>query len=183
MSGKSLAARVRFNVHNRKGLSNDVIRKFCKQTCSKDFKGVFAADRIPRRLCVQPNFIIVVNLGRRGEARSESDLPVGHFVTILGAPEAVYFLDPYGFPCTQPNVIKFMGNCRRAVMQNKRSIQDITSVYCGMYAILFANYLDKGWSFRVRFCKKHLLRNDKRCVAYLEKMFGKRKRKIKPCKH
>ena len=183
---KVLAKRVRENVSKNKGLTNTLIRNFCFKTCTEDFKGLFSADRIPKKLCVYPRFIIVVNLGKREERANVSDLPVGHFVTIVGTPHAVYYLDPYGLPCMQENVLHFLRECRREVLENSRQIQDYDSVYCGMYSILFAKYADRDWPFKLEFCHKHLRRNDQKCVMYLKKMFSARgggEVKIKPCKH
>lgn len=167
--------RVRANADKKKGLTNDVVKSFCSFLCGKDFKGVFSADRVPVKYACLPHFIMVVNTGRRGDSRDVSKLPVGHFVTVVVSPSTVYYLDPYGLPCTQRDLLRFFKLCHRPLACNRRQIQDYGSMYCGVYAILFAAYADADCPFEMRFCKKRLRKNDKKCVAYLKKLIAQRR--------
>ncbi len=160
----SLAARVRANARSDVGISNVTLSRFARMVCSSDFTNVYSADRIPQRLAGLNRFITIVNLGRSG-------VPLGHFVTIVGTTDAIYYIDPYGLPCLVPEIIKFLQNCRRPVMYNLQQLQALDSVYCGLYAVLMARYMDPSSprpQFRLKFNKKgNLKKNDRLCVRYL----------------
>lgn len=169
-SRAKLKKKMKKHVSKEKGLTNAIIHRFCTLSCSSDFKGVYAADKIPRKLAGVGNFIIVVNLGEVTDIRGS--LPVGHFVTIVTRPGHILYIDPYGTPCNQPRVLRFLELCGRRVVQNVKQIQDFTSNWCGMYAILFANYFDrKKPPMKMRFGSKNLKRNDYMCSVYLQKLF------------
>lgn len=168
MAEKLLTRRVKANVSKEGGISNETVARFCGSLCGKDFKGVFSADYIPRRLAARGRFIVVVNLGTRRGVRGK--LPMGHFITIAADPSKVLYVDPYGLPNVEPNVERFLRLCRRPVEFNLRQIQDTESVYCGLYAVLFSLYFDKKPDFKLRFRKRNLRKNDKLCVEYLRKM-------------
>ena len=161
---KIIKTRVEEHVKSRKGVSNDIIRNFCSRVCGNDFKGVFTADRIDLGIACLNNFIIVVNLDKRG---SED---VGHFITIVGSAKNVLYIDPYGLPCWQKDVTRFLNACRRSIVYNRKQIQDFMSVYCGVYAMLFASYFGINPPFKLHFKKKKLQDNDKLCMQYLHRI-------------
>ncbi len=159
---------IKSHVGKGKGISNVLIDRLCKKMCSDDFRGVFSANKIPRRLAGVGHFTIIVNLGEVDG--SANKLPVGHFVCIAARPERISFIDPYGLPCIQPKVLTFLSEARRPIVENSRKIQHVDSPYCGLYSILFAVYFDKRadeW-LKLNFSKKNLLDNDKKCVQYLK---------------
>ena len=158
------------------GISNKLLARFARQLCSKDFCGVFSADTIPiRYLAGRGRFIIVVNLAeRRGMGY---DIPVGHFVTICADTRRIQYLDPFGLPVFHPKVISFLELCRRPVYENRQQIQTLTSVYCGMYCLLFSLYLDRVRNrqppnFQLTFYKRRakLKQNDALCISYLKRL-------------
>ena len=153
-----------------KGISNALLERLCKRLCSKDFKGVFAANKIPRLLAGVSNFSIIVNLGEVDG--SDAEIPVGHFVCINGNAERILYIDPYGLPCMQPKVLEFLLLSRRPLMENMRQIQHFDSPYCGLYSVLFVVYFDKEASdwMKMKFNKKELWGNDKKCVGYLKRL-------------
>ena len=169
---KKLDRRVSANARKGKGLTNIVVDKFCRETCGKDYKGVYASDCLPIKLCGRHRFIIVVNLQPRREHLNNPTLLAGHFVTIYAAPDLIYYLDPYGLPSLEPRVNRFLHLCARPVQFNLRQIQDFNSVYCGLFAILFANYLDKRPNFRLKFNKRRLRANDKLCKDYIARILA-----------
>ena len=163
-----LAARLRLHVDPSIGLSNKVVERYTFLICGDKFKGVYSADRIPLRLAARPSFTIIVNLELMEERGRESG---GHFVTVVGGEEEIYYIDPYGLPSAVPQVNRFLELCRRPIYQNFRQIQDLDSIYCGMYAILFARFFDREKSpFKMSFLRSNLKRNDRRCVEYLRRM-------------
>lgn len=165
-----VAKLIKTHVSKHKGISNVLVERLCKKVCSKDFKGVFAANKLPRRLAIVGRFSIIVNLGETDG--SDTDLPVGHFVCISAVPTRISFIDPYGLPCIQPRVLSFLKESRRPIWENVRQIQHFDSPYCGLYSILFTVYFDKeaqSW-LRMDFNKSNLLKNDEKCMYYLEKI-------------
>lgn len=157
---------IRRHVTKGKGVSNVLLQRLAKQVCSKDFRGVFAANRIPRALAGFPRFVIIVNLGEKAVNRP---LKVGHFVCIAAEPnKKVRYVDPYGIPCMQPKVLRFLKETRRKLWENTQPVQAMSSAHCSLYALLFALYLDKRpRGLRLLFDSTDLEGNDKRCVNYL----------------
>ena len=157
-------------------MSNKLVEKLARGFCSKNFHGVFAADSIPiRKLAGRPRFIIILNLAR------ERPGPLfsfdGHFVVVYATPNSIRYFDPYGLPCTQPDVRSFLSQCQRPIRQNRQQIQDKKSVYCGMFCLLFAAFNDRKDSsnpprFKMTFFKKRekLKLNDTKCMQYLRKL-------------
>lgn len=172
--------RAKDHVSSDAGISNEALERLCVLSCGSDFKGVFAADCIPSRLAARPRFVIVVNLGTRKDV--SGPLPLGHFVTLAGVGDAVRYVDPYGFPCHQPNVLAFLKLCRRQTRYSLRQVQDFGSLYCGMYALLFATYFDRGGgggrgeAKKLRFFRrgKDLRKNDRLCMKYLREYVAER---------
>ncbi len=163
-----LSTRVKRHVVPDQGVSNELLDKFATSLCTSDFKGVFPSDTIPVAFAGRHNFILIVNLApQRGAA-------VGHFVTIAASPSCVFYIDPFGLPCLDPNIARFLQHCRREVYFNRRQLQAMNSAYCGLYALLFACYLDRenweGNRFRLKFKDKNLSANDRLCIKYLKKI-------------
>jgi hypothetical protein len=155
------------------GISNILLNRLASLACGKEnFVGVFASDCIPPSLAGRPRFIIIVNLAKRSTGFN------GHFVTIIATPNCVQYIDPFGAKCVQPDVRTFLDNCGRVVRQNKRQYQDLNSVYCGFYCLLFALHADKKQAgtlpsrFKLDFFrdKKKLRDNDAKCVRYLREI-------------
>lgn len=167
-----LADRVRVHVGPKKGVSNAFLRRMAALARTRHFAGVFAADCIPPRLAGRPRFTFIVNLGRKRLPDRNRPLPVGHFVVVAGYPGRVLYVDSYGLPCAQPDVLAFVNSCRRPVGFNLRQVQDFGSVHCGYYALLYALYLDGDYKFPLRFNRKQLRANDSRCVNHLRKIYS-----------
>lgn len=158
----------------RRGLSNQAVARMARALGigERSFVGVYPADCIPRSLYARPHFTVIVNLGRW--KRPEERGAAGHFVAVHGRPSHVLYLDSYGRPCEQPDVLRFLAECRRPVLYNARRIQALDSKACGFYAMLYAVYYDRGYKFRLTFRsgggERALAGNDARCVRYLERI-------------
>lgn len=162
------------HVDPNKGLTNALVRRLGGLILGEDFCGVFSADRIPPWLAGR-RFIIIVNLGT-------SYTPVGHFVTLAASSHHLYYVDPYGLPCYQPHVIRFMGLCGRPVLNNLQRVQDAESVYCGFFTLLFAKLIHLTWQKQGYSAKPDLTRlvfywrdgdlrkNDQLCIEYLKRL-------------
>lgn len=168
---QKLGSMVAVNVNPKKGgITNRTVEALCKLKCGERFIGVFSADCIPKDLGNWSRFIVIINLGRRGRS-------VGHFVTIVGRPSSIHYLDSYGLPPFQPDVVRFLESCHRPVHHNREQIQSITSQHCGLYAILFACVADgKEKSSNVTFHtggnEKAMRKNDFLCRRYLKRIYS-----------
>ena len=149
------------------GISNDLVGRLCSSICTDRFKGVFSADLIPATRLLRDgagDFAIVVNL-------ATSDRPVGHFVAVCADSRRVCYLDPYGLPHSyQEDVARFLRRCGRPVEDPRRQVQSFDSVYCGLYASLFAAYWDRRADFALDFSDKDYAGNDAKCVDYLKRI-------------
>lgn len=159
---------VKANVKRGVGVSNDLVRELCTSICSSRFKGVYSADLIPTSRLLDSDddgdFVIVVNL-------ATSDRPLGHFVTIGVNSKQVDYMDPYGLPYTyQKDVTRFIKRCKRTVMDRRQKVQSLNSVFCGLYATLFAAYWDRRPEFPLDFSSEDYDSNDEKCVRYLKKI-------------
>ncbi len=170
-----LAQIVQRSTGGERGLSNRTVLKLARLLgCSLDFKGVFAADCIPVKYSQFPRFTMIINLGTWKDRWTKGN-PVGHFVTVSAEAGSVKYVDPYGLPCTQRHVLKFLKHCNRSVEYNDRQIQSLTSRACGLYALLFALYLDDGsFTFKMKFGRIRLANNDAKCMVYLRRIIAAR---------
>ena len=174
--------RLRAHAPRGKGLSNELVDSLCRACCSEEYRGAYSADCIPVALATLAHFIVVVNLGVRKHVFGP--LPPGHFVTIAVTPTQVYYLDPYGMPCMQPDVARFLERCcslrprERKGVRNVQQVQHLDAVTCGFYAVLFAQVSDRAWTRRVSpaallrrltFYTRagDLRKNDKLCKKYI----------------
>ena len=104
-----LTKKIRVNTGKYRGLSNKVVDRFCRQMCSDNYKGTFAADKIPNKLARHSKFVIVVNLGKTGKLQATGQkIPIGHFVTICGMPGQIYYIDSYGLPSVVDTINSFL---------------------------------------------------------------------------
>lgn len=152
-----------------RGLTNTVVARLARLfDVGKRFWGVYPADCLPRSMAAEPHFAAVVNLGRwkTGSERSR----VGHFVAVVGRPRKVFYVDSYGLPCTQPDVLRFLAGCQRPVEYCKRAVQSFDSKACGLYALLFSLYLYYDLDFALRFRRSDLEKNDKKMIKYLKRI-------------
>ena len=186
-----LMAGIEEHLSKGSGMTNDLLERMAYAILGEGgggschFAGVFAADRLPPDLVSRPRFSFIVNLdpwfdgeeeGETAAAADDDDEGAnnnkGHFVTVMGYPDCVMFLDSYGMPCKQKHVLAFFRECGRPVECANVQVQDFGSVFCGLYALLFLSYIDVAPDFDLEFYrgKTHLHRNDARCVHYLRKV-------------
>ena len=173
MDTKSFVEKVRYHASEGKGISNPLLNRLARLVCSQNFKGVYAANRIPRGLLRLPRFTIIVNLGEK--TASPKPLPIGHFVSLSFDRESVFYVDPYGLPCLQPRVLRFIKDSGRQLWENRVQVQHWDSPYCSLFALLFTLYFDTPRRREVAkpkllFHRKNLRLNDAKCVYYLNKL-------------
>jgi hypothetical protein len=147
------------------------------------FRGVFCADKIPRSLlraaakggAGENSFTFVVNLARSpSSAAPPAGLSDGHFVFVQVGEKKADYVDPFGLPCSQPDVRAFLDSLARrghTVRENRRPIQSPLSLACGLYSILFAfaAEVDVPRSF-FSWDPSRLSSNDRLCLNYIRQL-------------
>lgn len=159
----------KFNAYLLKnnGLSNYEIEIFLKKHCTNNFKGVYSADEIPTELSSFPTFSIVCNLDKKIQVGS-------HFVVILGFPTYIFYIDPLGNKCTTPAIRVFLNkNAKeRDIYYNTVQIQDLFSLYCGVFCIMYILYYDKDRMQELDMLKYNLNLNNGIAISNINKMIN-----------
>jgi hypothetical protein len=155
------------------GVSNLYIQDAAKTFCSDDFAGVFSSDAIPESLHKRERFNAVCNLSRLGEEGT-------HFVTLVGRPAAVLYIDTFGLPCHNDDIGQFLQRCGRPVLFNFRRIQSTTSAHCGLFALMYVMFYDRRReaehpNARLNFSRRDLNDNDQKCFQYISQMIAQKK--------
>ena len=169
-----LSNELRSNVDPTRGVTNELVYSFCRRVCDTNgpFRGVYSLDKIPKSYCNRAGITnIIVNLAR-------SDLQIdGHFVFIHIRPDYVLYIDPTGSLDLPIMMVNFLRNCNRDVMYNQNEIQNKKSVFCALYAILYAMYYDrKTVPFKIEFDCEGCKSNDTKCVNYIRRLIKIRKK-------
>lgn len=96
-------------------------------------------------------------------------------------PAGVTYVDSYGLPCFQPDVLAFLAACRRPVRFNLRQIQAAESKACGFFALLYILYIGQRLNFKIRFARSssRLASNDGKCFGYLRKILNDREKRLR----
>ena len=92
------------------------------------FQGTYSCDNIPlsSKSCKLAGF--VVNLSREGQTGS-------HFVSVVVTPSKIVYFDSFGLKCFNLFILDYMMQYYNNYYYNKVAIQNITSEYCGLYAL------------------------------------------------
>lgn len=147
------------------GLSNIYIDRLLNKIGLRRYRGTFSCNNIPSSIAKLPHFSIICNLDKVGEEGS-------HFVTVVGQPEQILYMDPLALPCTNPSIAKFIEEAqlqgKRSLKEQKRQIQHPLSKYCGFYCMLYTLYYEcDKHNIEPEFYQKNLLANDSRCFLYM----------------
>lgn len=132
------------------------------------FKGVFAADRLPRK-CYPPSALIV----NTDPARKQGTHWVGIFIDENRRGD---FFDSYGLPPYIKEHITFLDRECSSWRYNRKKIQGWTSATCGSYSSVFLAYRCKGFSmnhFLKHFNAENNKKNDEVIIKLYNELFGK----------
>lgn len=171
----NLSKLVSLHANPHLGLTNVLLNSICKSFCPTHYVGLYSPEKIPvSRLRKLSKFTFIILL---------SGAPTGHYVLVHASPSTIYYIDPYGLPCFDGKVLKFLYSSsgkkkekkkkKRAVLINKRQIQHEKSVYCGMYVVLYSVYFDSSLrqsKVNIKFHQNPSLANDKLCIQYINSM-------------
>lgn len=143
------------------GLTNFEIERYMHKH-ALNFRGVYSSNNIDRSLISRRNnFSIICNMSKRSERGS-------HFVCIVVQPACVTYIDSFGLPCTSLHIRKFLREVNRPILFNCRTIQSLTSSYCGFYCILFALFYDDRMLHKIKLTfSSDYEANDRKCIKYI----------------
>ena len=154
------------NVHPERGATISLLDSFLRATLGgapNAYYGTFPADVIPSQLTKEKRFQIIVNTSRTTDPPELG----GHFVVIEGGPNNILYIDPFGNPCTQPDISQFIKDCERSGYYSKTPIQDPSSVFCPLYCALFVLYYHLSPSWDLSFSSSDLKLNEKKCMEQI----------------
>lgn len=162
---EKIASLLKDHVSKDWGMTNDMVNYIAMTLCSTLYKGLYMPKHLLRISMagniLQRPFTMIINVGK-------------HFVTVVCHKNYVLYLDPFGMPCLQPEVRRFLQGLRSKIFYNKTQIQQLKSKHCGLYAVLFALYYDvPSRELRLKFHKNASEKNDKLCTVYLHKLMNK----------
>ena len=134
-------------------MNTNEILSFCSNI--KHFRGVFAADLIPKRLKI--NQTCIINC-------CNHDFVGEHWLAILKRTEnKIEFFDSFGKAPSFYNLENKLPSCK-IVLYNNLQIQNIYSSMCGLYCIHFVFFISKSGSL------KHYLKNNYTNSTYLNEI-------------
>lgn len=168
--GKRLKAALQNDVDPKKGTTIRLLDSFLRAALGggcNAYYGTFPADKIPQHLLEVERFQIVLNTSRTTDPPGSG----GHFIVIEGNRDRIMYIDPFGKPCTQPNIVDFILGCGRTqIYFNETAIQDKTSVFCPLYCALFILYHHLRPSWSLDFSRTDLKSNDQKCLLQINKL-------------
>ncbi len=133
------------------------------------YQGVFTYFNIPPSLKRRPHFSIIVNVG-------------AHFAAIYAAPQFILYLDPFGTPIMQADIVQAITSAKhdRPIFTNCRQVQALDSTHCGLFSCLFVLHLETKRmqtpfykDVQLKFVSSNLAKNDLLCVKYLKRIIRK----------
>ena len=137
---------------------NNLLYKF-----SSIYKGCFSNDNFPKNL--KAPYSIIINL-------SKHDKPGTHYVCIIENETTIFYFDSFGINCFVPSICKFLFSKRKAVIENKITIQHYNSLFCGLFCILFVLFMENNnYNFKKfqNLFSKNLIKNDYTCINFIKK--------------
>lgn len=144
---------------------------FAKYPHSGVFQGVFPCDKLPKKVTLP--CALIINLSKSNHS--------GSHWTCLYINKKGYgeFMDSLGFPVRNCYIEDFIRKHCKRISYNKKQLQNLTSNYCGLYAINFAIYKMQEGTLH-NFCEKfsmNCLINDicihKQYNYYSSKLYNK----------
>ena len=125
------------------GFSNRYIQDLMHETSTEpgDFKGVYPCDIfrekvINKKLLLKEKNCFIINL-------SSSNHGGSHFVCLLVMPEKVIeYFDSFGLPLFDSNISEALASFKVEV--SKKTIQDNSSQFCGLYCITYLLWRQLG---------------------------------------
>lgn len=138
----------------------------------KVFKGVFAADKLPKTILNYPALFIANT--------DPSTKPGTHWIAFyFNKNREAEFFDSYGENPQKKEFLRFLNKNSISYSSNKQPLQGYFSNTCGHYCILYGLFKCENHSlkyFLKNFSKRNSLYNDKLIIKMFKKSFKKNKR-------
>jgi len=121
----------------------DTIQISCTLKEVKSFLGVFPSDMLPRSI-TQPSTAIV-----NADTHTQSG---SHWLAIRLEPRfsTLFYIDSYGLPPHIHAIETFLRRNCTVLDYNSIELQGPLSMVCGEYCCLFALYMDRGETWKIR---------------------------------
>ena len=141
------------------GLSSIQIMKHLETV--PGFIGCFPSNKIPSIDSYPCSFII--NTAKSGH-------PGDHWVALHCREDVSFYFDSFGIPLIETDIIQFMKKYYKKVIYNRKCIQDVSSVACGLFCISFIKnvYSLKSYNLFVNhFTFNNLKANDFKVLQFI----------------
>jgi len=128
-----------------------------------NYLGCYAADEIPRRL--KRPCTIIVNTDPIGQ-------PGTHWIGLLLKKNKAFYFDSFGLPLIQIDILNYLKKYYKYVIYNKKCIQHVNSLTCGLYCIAFAQNVNNEKMYRKflnSFSSNHPKVNDNIVIQFISK--------------
>lgn len=149
-----------------RGISNRDIQNFLLGKVTH-FQGVYSSNNIPRCIVGMKKFTLICNHSKLGE-------PGSHFVTIVGFPNYMLYIDTFGQPCRIKEISNFLNLFDRPIHYNSTQIQSDLSYFCGFYSIMYVLYFEKRFTNthfgKIKFDSVNLINNDDVCLDAIKQL-------------
>ena len=129
---------------------------------SSSYRGTFSCNTIP--YFSDQNFSVIVNLSKDIEKGS-------HFISLYFLRTKIIYFDSYGVKSHNLYINKYLSQYNKKIIYSKKTIQHITSYFCGFFCILFILFTENNVSLEVflsLFNTENLISNDKVCIETIK---------------
>ena len=163
---KVIASELKKHVSDVDGMTNTMVNKLARAFCLQHYKGLCMPSQLEKKrstVFARMPFSTIVNTGN-------------HFVAIIGTEQSIMYLDSNGMPCLESRTKAFLQSFpNKVVVYNKKRIQGIQSMFCGLYALLFVTYFDRPRKFQLHFKSRPGQKgkaNEELCLQYLARLLN-----------
>ena len=155
---------------NANGLSSNYLRYLSKKCLSKPVK-VLPCDYFFKLRTLPKDSSYIINL-------DNSQYSGSHYVAVIVKSRHVWYFDSIGLPpglSMNADIFKRLLKTRKTIYWNKKSIQGITSLFCGFYCISFlvkcvdASKKKEYKDFLRCYKGREYSRNEKVCTGIIKK--------------
>jgi hypothetical protein len=120
------------------GLTNEYLDTFLLPL-TKYFGGVYPCDKLPL-FSPSEKFSLIINLSKENEKGS-------HYISISHENKKMLYFDSFGLPCYNSFILVYMHRYCSYYTYNTKTIQHVTSFFCGYFCAYFCLLQDKSFNF------------------------------------
>jgi hypothetical protein len=121
--------------------ANRIISVFNMGSYMSKYKSYCIPSEFPEKILSVNNTLVIVN-------SSPSSVKTGHWLCILQTAKNIEFVDPLGLPYTfyTPHINNFIESSGKTIIQNQKTLQDLTTKSCGFHALLYFIFSCRGYT-------------------------------------